>query len=147
MTEDGDPDDATLLAALDTKQTEAWHALMELDQDFRHQPHADDDCVWSSHYPQYGARIEAACRRLAEVGAVTPMYHWMRRNPPSPAADGRVSPADAIRLATTIIRSERFGDGQIQAAVDAGVLQAVVASLTSWHQAQRKHDPRSDEHR
>lgn len=136
MTEGGDPGDTVLLAALDTTQAEAWRALIRLDQAFQDQPHADDDCVWLPHFPQYGARVEAACRRLAEVGAVTPLYQWTRRKPPSPGADGRVSPADAIRLATTIVRSERFGDGQIEAAVNAGVLQAVVASLASWYQEQ-----------
>jgi Family of unknown function (DUF6508) len=41
--------------------------------------------------------------------------------------------ADAVRLATTIIRSERFGDGNIGAAVNTGALQAVVAALAAWY--------------
>jgi hypothetical protein len=136
MTEDGNPDDATLLAVLDTTQVEAWRALTELDRDFRDQPHVDDDCVWSS-VPNYSARVEAACRRLYEVGAVTPLYQWMRHVPPSLAADGQVNPADAVRLATTIVRSERFGYGRIETALKAGGLQAVVASLSSWYQGHR----------
>lgn len=137
MTEGSDPDDATLLAGLDITQTEAWRALMQLDRDFRDRPHLDDDCVWSS-VPDYGARVEAACRRLAEVGAVTPKYPWTRQEPPSLGADGRLEPADAVRLATTIIRSERFGYGQIERALNAGGLQAVVASLSSWYRGQRE---------
>ncbi|MBR7829472.1 hypothetical protein KDK95_24415 [Actinospica sp. MGRD01-02] len=140
--EGSDPDDATLLAALDLVQAEAWHALAGLAESFRLQPHLDDDCVWSGGYPQYGARVDAACRRLSEVGAVTPLYPWMRAERPSLGADGQLSPADAVRLATTIIRGERFGDGMIASALDEGILQAVIASLASWyddrHEAQQR---------
>jgi hypothetical protein len=136
MIEDGNPDDTTLLAKLNTTQTEAWQALIELDQDFRDQPHADDDCVWSA-VPNYGARVQAACRRLYEVGAVAFAYNWPGHKAPSVGADGEMNPADAVRLATTIIRSERFGYGQIEVAMKTGRLQAVVAALSSWYQGQR----------
>ncbi len=43
-----------------------------------------------------------------------------------------LSPADAIRLATTIVRGERFGDGHIAQAVERGTLQAILASLAAW---------------
>jgi uncharacterized protein DUF6508 len=138
MTDDGNPDDATLVMALDPKQADAWRALVELDEDFLARPHAGDDCVWPERpgqvpYPDYGARVRAACTLLREVGAVTPAYHWMQQQPPALDAEGKVSAADAVRLATTIIRSERFGDGNIGAAVDTGVLQAVVAALAAWY--------------
>ena len=138
MTEDGNPDDATLVMALDRKQTDAWRALAELDEDFRIRPHAEDDCVWPERpgqvpYPDYGPRVEAARTLLAQVGAVTPSYHWMQQQPPALDPAGKLSAADAVRLATTIIRSERFGDGNIGAAVDAGVLQAVLAAQTAWY--------------
>ncbi|MBW8804107.1 MAG: hypothetical protein JF587_09670 [Catenulisporales bacterium] len=136
MTEDGNPDDATLIAALNTERTDAWRAIVELDEDFRNRPHADDDCVWLPHYPQYGARVQTACRLLGELGAVTPAYHWMQRKPPALGIDGTVSPADAIRLATTVIRSERFGYGNIEGALTAGILQAVIAALAAWHREQ-----------
>jgi hypothetical protein len=35
MTEDGNPDDAALLAALVTERTHAWLALTDLDAEFR----------------------------------------------------------------------------------------------------------------
>jgi hypothetical protein len=138
MTDDGNPDDATLVMALDPGQTDAWRALVELDEDFRARPHADDDCAWPERpgqvpYPDYGSRVQAAWKLLEEVGAVTPLYPWMLQRPPALDAEGKVSTADAVRLATTIIRSERFGDGNIGAAVDAGVLQAVIAALTAWY--------------
>ena len=138
MAGDGRPDDATLVMALDPKQADAWRALVELDKDFRARPHADDDCVWPERpgqapYPDYGARVQAACKLLQEVGAVTPVYHWIQQQPPALDAEGKVSAADAVRLATRIVRSERFGDGNIGAAVNTGVLQAVLAALAAWH--------------
>jgi Family of unknown function (DUF6508) len=136
---DGNPDDATLITALDREQADAWRALAELDADFRVRPHAADDCVWPERpghvpYPDYSARVQAAWKLLGEVGAVTPSYAWMQHQPPVPDAAGKLSPADAVRLATTVIRSERFGDGNIGAAVEAGVLQAVIAALAAWYQ-------------
>ena len=142
MTEDGNPDDATLVMALDLKQADAWRALAELDEDFRIRPHAEDDCVWPERpgqvpYPDYGSRVQAAWTLLAQVGAVTPSYHWMQQQPPALDPGGKLTAADAVRLATTIIRSERFGDGNIGAAVDAGVLQAVIAALTAWYRGRQ----------
>lgn len=84
-------------------------------------------------YPDYSARVQAARKLLQEVGAVTSVYHWMQQQPPALDAEGKVSAADAVRLATTIIRSEWFGDGNIGAAVNTGVLQAVVAALAAWY--------------
>ena len=136
MPEDGDPDDATLLAALHTERDDVWRALIELDEDFRERPQLDDDCVRLPHYPEYGARIQAACRLLGEVGAVTPAYQWMRQDPPALGADGKLDPADAVRLATRVVRSERFGDGNIEAAVNTGILQAVIAALVTWRRTQ-----------
>jgi len=146
MSADGNPDDATLLLTLDTSQADAWRALAELAEDFRIRPHADDDCVWPERatgqtpypegrvargisppghptYPEYGSRVLNAWELLDEVGAVTPAYHWMEHRPPALDPEGKVSVADAVRLATTIIRSERFGDGNIGAAVEQGTLQ------------------------
>jgi hypothetical protein len=138
MIENGNPDDAALVMALDRKQADAWRALVELDEDFRRRPHADDDCVWPERpgqmpYPDYSSRVQASWTLLEAVGAVTPSYAWMRRRPPALDPGGRLSVADAVRLATTIIRSERFGDGNIGAAVDAGILQAVIAALAAWY--------------
>ena len=134
--DDGDPDDGALLAALDTRRPAAWRALTDLADDFRLRLHAEDDYVWTGQYPQYGPRIEAARRLLDEVGAVSPAYGWMQHTPPALGADGTVSAADAVRLATTVVRAERFGDGNIAEAVKAGVLQAVVVALAGWYREQ-----------
>jgi hypothetical protein len=141
MTDNRDPDDAALLAVLRTEQTGAWRELAKLDEDFRARPRADDDFVWPTQegqmpFPIYSARVGAACRVLEQIGAVTPVYLWMEHAAPVPGLDGIVSPADAVRLATTIVRSERFCDGNTGAAVEAGLLQAVLAALAAWYREQ-----------
>lgn len=138
MTVHGNPDDATLVMALDLKAADAWRALIELDKAFRDRPHAEDDCVWPERpgqmpYPDYSSRVQESWSLLTDVGAVTPSYDWMKQKPPAFDPERKLSTADAVRLATTIIRSERFGDGNIGAAVDAGVLQAVIAALAAWY--------------
>ena len=65
---------------------------------------------WQTPYPDYSARVQAAWELLQEGGAVTPMYHW-KQEQPALDVEGKVSAADAVRLATTVIRSERFGTG------------------------------------
>jgi hypothetical protein len=52
------------------------------------------------------------------------------------AAAADMSPADAVRLATAIVRGERFASGTIADAVSSGALQAVVASLSAWYRSQ-----------
>lgn len=74
----GNSSDAKLLAVLDTDRTDSWRALLRLDEDFRQRPHADDDCVWLPQYPQYGPRVDEACRVLVEVKVVSPKYPWAR---------------------------------------------------------------------
>jgi hypothetical protein len=144
MSTDGNPDDATLLLALDTSQADAWRALSELAEDFRIRLHADDDCVWPERatgqmpYPEYGSRVLNAWELLEEVGAVTSAYHWMEHRPPALDPEGKVSVADAVRLATAIIRSERFGDGNIGAALDQGTFQAAIAALAGWYRNRRE---------
>jgi hypothetical protein len=128
-----DPSDARLLAALDTERSDSWRTLLSLDQDFRQRPNADDDCVWLTGYPQYSARVDEACRVLAEIQAVSPEYPWADLEPLAFDAGKETSPADAIRLATTIVRGERFCDGNIAQAMDEGRLQAVVAALAGWY--------------
>lgn len=145
--DNGDPDDRTLLAQLRTGQShdDAWRRLGAVSDEFAGLPHADGDTCWVQStrgsdgivtvgYPEYSARVQRACRALTEVGAATPAYPWMRHRPPVLPDDGSPPPpADAVRLATTIIRGERFCDGTIGQAVEHGTLQAVLTSLTTWH--------------
>ncbi|MEE1941014.1 DUF6508 domain-containing protein [Streptomyces sp. TRM 70361] len=147
MNDNGDPDDAVLLAQLDTTpgRADAWERLLAAADEFASRPHVEDDVRWemprrqpdgsmSFGYPVYGERVERARRALSEVGAVTPAYHWTRYVPPRLPDDGSPpSPADAMRLATHIVRGERFGDGHIGKALEHGTLQAALASLAAWY--------------
>lgn len=149
MNETGDPDDATLLARLDIsgERADAWGRLLAVADEFAVLPHAEGDYGWTPGrprtdglvglgYPAYADRVERARFSLSEVGAVTPAYHWMKRRPPTVPDDGSpLSPADAVRLATTTVRGERFCDGAIGQAVEDGTLQAILASLAAWYRA------------
>lgn len=151
MGDDGDPDDTSLLAGLDVT-TGAWHDLLRLADDFAARPHAEDDCRWeppatgsddvtSPGYPTYGERVQRACKALYNVGAVTPAYHWMGRPAQVMPSDGHeLQPADAIRVATTIIRGERFCDGAIGQALEEGTLQNVLTSLAAWYRNRATDD-------
>lgn len=44
-----------------------------------------------------------------------------------------MTPANAVRLATAIVRGERFCYGNMKQALDEGMLQAVIASLADWY--------------
>jgi hypothetical protein len=150
VSESGNPDDATLLAQLDVsdRRADAWSQLLAVTDQFAALPHAEGDFRWEPPktrldgvitvgYPIYGDRVALACDALAKVGAVTPAYHWMRQLPlPLPDNDLLPSPADAIRMATAMIRGERFGDGVIAKAVQTGTFQAILASLATWHRMQ-----------
>ncbi|MEU5425935.1 DUF6508 domain-containing protein [Streptomyces olivoreticuli] len=148
MTNYGNPDDGTLLAQLDTTaaRAEAWERLLTIATEFADLPHADDDYGWTKSergpqgvvrggYPVYGERVERARGALVEVGAVTPTYPWMHHCPPRADTAANLTPADAVRLATGIMRGERFSDGTIGAAVESGTLQAVLASLAAWYRS------------
>lgn len=51
---------------------------------------------------------------LAEIKAVSPKYPWARLEPLYFDPEAKVTPADAIRLATAIVRGERFCYGNIE---------------------------------
>ena len=124
MTDDGDPDDATLLAGLDVT-AQAWSDLLRLSDDFA----APTFTVDSSG-------VDIACRALYAVGAVSPAYDWMHRPAVAAPPQGTdLTPADAIRMATRVIRGERFGEGAIGQAIEDGLFQSVLRSLATWHRS------------
>ena len=144
--DEGDPDDSSLLTGLHVT-ADAWHDLLLLADDFAARPHAEDDCRWDPStpeqneiaalgYPTYGERVQRACEALYKVGAVTPTYHWMNRPAQVMPSDGTaLRPADAIRVATAVVRGERFCDGTIGQALEKGALQNVLTSLATWYRS------------
>ena len=86
----------------------------------------------------YSRRVDQARAALCEVRAVTSAYPWMQHQQPTVPDDGSpLLPADAVRLATRIVRGERFCEGTIGQAVKSGALQAVLASLATWYAARQ----------
>jgi hypothetical protein len=57
----------------------------------------------------------------------------MQQRPPALDGEGKVSAADAVRLATTIIRSERSGGGKFGAAVNTGCSSGGGRALAAWY--------------
>jgi hypothetical protein len=96
MADDGNPGDAALVRALAPKQADAWRALVELDEDFRARPHADDDCVWPERpgqmpYPEYGSRVQARCCASVTAGS---QLRW-----PAAAAGSRIQSSSQAQAA------------------------------------------------
>lgn len=125
MTDDGAPDDATLLAGLDVTAP-AWSDLLRLSDDVAALTSTSDG---SEVDP-----VDLACHALYAVGAVSPAYDWMHRPAvAAPPQGADLSPADAIRVATAVIRGERFCEGTIGQAIKDGLLQSALRSLATWH--------------
>jgi hypothetical protein len=143
-------DSAQLLAGLDISpaRSSVWDRLLTLADEFAACPHAADDVRWQPPlerpdgsitfaYPIYSERVDEAYGVLAQVGAVSRTYQWMRQPMPALPHEGApLSVADAIRLATATSRSERFNDGTIGTAVADGTLQTVLAALAAWYRDQ-----------
>jgi hypothetical protein len=78
-----------------------------------------------SAYPVYDDRVWELLGSLQAVGAFV-VFDWMHWKRAAVVRDMRLaasaSVADLARLVTVLLRGERFGDGVIAGAVDAGVL-------------------------
>ncbi|MGW2180070.1 DUF6508 domain-containing protein [Streptomyces sp. NPDC001732] len=136
-------DDRRLLERLDRENADAWRELREA---YAALTDEDRDVRWSEggkqpdgtrrmRYPLYGERLRRLVGALSAVGAVTPAYLWQDNPPPVAPGDGWLSPADAVRAATAVVRGERFCDGTIARAAGDGLLDAVAESLCAWYEA------------
>ncbi|MFF9571915.1 DUF6508 domain-containing protein [Streptomyces sp. NPDC014685] len=136
-------DDRRLVEQLDRGNADAWRELREAyaaltdeDRDVRwSEGGKQPDGTWRMSYPLHDERLRRLVGALSAVGAVTPAYLWQDNPPPVAPADGRLSPADAVRAATAVVRGERFCDGTIARAAGDGLLDAVAASLCAWYEA------------
>lgn len=89
--------------------------------------------VWTMPYYELGEEGTRFIRDIGRLGWVYP-FDWMqwlqtpdgRRLSGSPDAVATASVADLAKLLTSIIRSERFGDGNIEGAFESGMLLAIV---------------------
>ena len=93
--------------------------------------------VHHGHYAVYSDALNAVVRQLYELGIVT-SFNW-------PEWDGveryrfghglvSAPVADVVRLITAVIRSDRFTDGAIAAAIEDGTLPAALRRLREWYE-------------
>ncbi|MEC0284011.1 hypothetical protein SAMN04489762_2876 [Terribacillus saccharophilus] len=131
------PNDTQLIYELDRTKTDAWDELRSVEEEMTDE---DRNVVWTNggnthslKYPVYSERINKATNLLYTVGAITPIYNWRSNGLPDHSPSKELSVADAIRAATYIVRSERFGDGAIARAAEIGLLDSILHSLIKWY--------------
>ena len=152
-----EPTDDEVEAALRAAPGEAWRelasALAAVEGEARHATwHGGEQVVaivdgveraaTQLPYPAYTEAVERFRRALTGVRAfvVFDWMHWDGLDRYRRAADLDGAPAaDAVRLVTAVVRSERFGDGSIEAALDSGLLTAAARRLLAWHDADAGH--------
>jgi hypothetical protein len=96
------------------------------------------DGVMHVPYPIYDPAVHRLTGALLGVTGGPVVFSWMdwdglqRYRKAAALADAPV--ADAARLATAIVRSERFGDGNLEGAVQSGLLAAIVERFRRWRE-------------
>lgn len=94
--------------------------------------------VYRVHYAIHSSALNRVVRRLYEMDLVTslnwPEWDGVARYHRGRGID-RAPVADAVRLITAVIRSDRFSDGAIVAAVEDGTLPAALGRLRDWYGA------------
>ena len=93
---------------------------------------AEGFATWDDNYPTYTPEVEHLLGLVRAAGFVIP-FDWMGWDGVGRYEGGSgldaASPLDAVRLITAILRSERFGDGNIESALKRGTLQAAVRRI------------------
>jgi hypothetical protein len=92
--------------------------------------------VFQMPYAIYSDAAQSVLRGLSGIGAVVP-FSWPDWDGLERYAGGRgldAAPvADAVRMATAVIRSDRFSEGSIGGALEDGTLLAVLRRLRHWY--------------
>ena len=132
--EDG-PFLAAIAAVTEAQWAELWAALDALAGETVFAEWAGGqtvDGVTHVPYPEYTPAVERLRAAIGGAGLIVP-YDWMQwdgiERYREPAALADASEADAVRLITAIVRSERFSDGSIEGALERGLLQAALERL------------------
>ncbi len=150
------PSDAAVEAAMAAVPAETWQRLFAAAEGFLAdserarwrggEPARTADVggrerpVFTMPWVDYSPSVRDVVDLLDAVRAVHP-FDWPawagRDRYRSPGAIRSGPPADAARMATVIIRSDRFCEGSIAAAIADGTLAAIVERLLRWYDAER----------
>lgn len=91
-------------------------------------------------YAVYSDAVNRLVRQLYELQLVT-TFNWPEWEGTDRYRSGRdlaeAPVADAVRLITAVVRSDRFCDGAIATAIEDGTLPAALRRLRQWHDGQR----------
>jgi hypothetical protein len=96
--------------------------------------------VFEMPYVLYSDTVRRIISLLDWIGVVHPFDwpHWEQADRYRGGSALRSAPVgDAARMATVIVRSDRFCEGSIAAAIDDGTLAAVLDRLLRWYDSQR----------
>lgn len=152
MTDERDPTDADIEGLLRRAPAYAWATLWSAVDDLQHE---DEHMTWKGGeqvgttvidgverpviqmpYAIYSRATERVVQALYEVGAVVPFNwsHWDGVKKYRGAIALEVAPvADAVRMATAIVRADRFSEGTLGATLEDGTLFAALRRLRRWH--------------
>jgi hypothetical protein len=148
--------DEAIAEALARGRAEDWRALWDavdvLADESTFATWAGDDVVGATidgeeravrqmPYPRYLDAVGQVGARLHALGLVVP-FDWARwdgvsRYQAAPATLAGAPVGDAVRLLTSIHRSERFSEGSIDRALESGVMQAALARVRRWYDGER----------
>ncbi len=131
--------DAAIRASIEATPQEAWDELRRALEAVEALP-ANAYCTWveasgSLPWPDYAPEVDRLRDLIAAAGLVVP-YPWpkwsgIERHRGGAGMD--TAPVeDAVRMTTAVLRSERFGDGNIEGALQNGTLQAAVRRVLAW---------------
>lgn len=152
MTDERDPTDAEIEALLHGASAEAWAALWsavdELDGEAEHTTWGGGDQIDTTvvdgverpvvqmPYAIYSGATERVIKGMYEAGVIVP-FNWPEwdgiQKYRDPVALEAAPVADAVRMATAIVRADRFSEGTIGATLEDGTLLAALRRLRQWH--------------
>jgi hypothetical protein len=153
-TVEGDPEDREVEEALRRAPAEAWRELFEVAHRYLAQSEhvaweggqelgttvGEERPVVQMPYAVYSQDVDRIVALLYEIGAVFP-FDWPRwegiERYRGPSALGPAPLADAARMATAIVRGDRFCEGLLGAAIEDGTFGAILERLLRCYDSER----------
>ncbi len=143
-----DSDDVDLVAELRGAPASAWKTLWGAVDDLGTagfestwrggEPSPDNEHLIHVPWVEYSVELGRVVVALYDVKAVAP-FDWMDWYDESryPNGEGLESAPidDIVRMMTVVVRSDRFSEGSLKAAVDSGVFGVLLRRLREWYDA------------